>query len=65
MNKREQQRKIKEEKELAAKQRQQTQKLIGKVALFGALPLLVLLALYTYFSQGRPTQRWRLPTMIT
>jgi protein-disulfide isomerase len=52
MNKREQQRKIKEQKELASKQRQQTQKLVGKVALFGALPLLALIALYTFFSQG-------------
>jgi protein-disulfide isomerase len=52
MNKREQQRKIKEQKEQAAKQRHQTQKLIGKVALFGALPLLLLLAVYSFLSQG-------------
>lgn len=51
MNKREQQRKIKEQKEQAAKQRQKTQRLLGKVAVFGALPLLLLLVLYTVFSQ--------------
>ncbi len=52
MNKREQQRKIKEQKEQAAKQRQKTQKLFGKIAIFGALPLLLLLAVYTLLSQG-------------
>lgn len=52
MSKREQQRQIKEQKQQAAKQREQTKKLMGKVALFGVAPVLLLLVLYTLFTQG-------------
>lgn len=52
MSKREQQRKIKEQKQKAAKQREQTKQLMFKVATFGVAPILVLLVLYTLFSQG-------------
>ena len=52
MSKREQQRKIKEQKQLAAMQRQQTQKLMMRVGLFGVAPVLLLFVLYTLFSQG-------------
>ncbi|MCG8412807.1 MAG: DsbA family protein [Pseudomonadales bacterium] len=52
MSKREQQRKIKEQKQQAAKQREQTKQLMLKVATFGVAPVLLLLVLYTLFSQG-------------
>jgi protein-disulfide isomerase len=52
MNKREQQRKIREEKQQAAKQRAQTRQLAVKVGLFGVAPLLVLFALFTLINQG-------------
>jgi len=52
MSKREQQRKIKEQKQQAAKQRAQTQKLMMKVGLFGVAPVLLLFVLYTLISQG-------------
>lgn len=52
MSKREQQRKIKEQKQQVAKQRAQTQKLMMKVGLFGVAPVLLLFVLYTLISQG-------------
>ena len=52
MSKRDQQRKIKEQKQLAARQRQQTQKLMMRVGLFGVAPILLLFVIYTLFSQG-------------
>jgi len=52
MSKREEQRKRKEAKEQAAKNRQQTQKLMMKVVMYGVAPLLILLTLYTLLSQG-------------
>ncbi len=52
MSKREEQRKRREEKQLAAKSRQKTQKLMLKIGMFGVAPILVLLTLYTLFSQG-------------
>ena len=36
----------------SAEQRVQTQKLMGKIGLFGVLPILTLVVLYTLFSQG-------------
>ena len=51
-NKRDEQRKRKEEKQQVAEQRAQTQKLMGKIGLFGVLPLLAILVAYTLFSQG-------------
>lgn len=51
-NKRDEQRKRKEAKQRAAEQRAQTQKLMGKIGLFGVLPVLALIVLYTLFSQG-------------
>lgn len=52
MDKREAQRKRKEEKQLAATHRAKTQKLLGKVGMFGVAPILILLTLYIVFSQG-------------
>jgi len=52
MGKREEQQKRKEAKQQAAKQREQTQRLMGKIGLFGITPLFVLLVLYTIYSQG-------------
>ncbi|MCY4264790.1 MAG: DsbA family protein [Gammaproteobacteria bacterium] len=52
MNKREQQRKIKEQKQQQARQREHTRKLLFKVATFGVAPLLLFLVIYTMFSQG-------------
>ena len=52
MNKREQQRKIREQKQQAARQRQQTRRLLWKIAVFCVAPLFGLLVLYTLFSQG-------------
>ena len=52
MSKREQQRKIKEQKQQAAKQREHTKKTALKVFSFGIGPLLVLFVLYTLFTQG-------------
>ena len=52
MGKREQQRKIKEQKQQAAKQREQTLKLIQKFGSWVVAPLLLLFILYTLFSQG-------------
>jgi len=51
-NKRDEQRKRKEAKQRAAEQRAQTQKLMGKIGMFGVLPILVLLLVYTLYSQG-------------
>lgn len=52
MSKREEQRKRKEEKQRAAKQREQTKQLVLKVGMFVVAPVLLLLVLYTLFSQG-------------
>ena len=52
MNKREQQRKIKEEKQRAAKQREQTRQMAIKVGMFGVAPLLILFVLFTLLNQG-------------
>lgn len=52
MSKREEQKKRKEEKQKTAETRAKTQKLMLKVGLFGIAPILVLLTLYTLFSQG-------------
>lgn len=52
MSKREEQRKRKEEKQRAAKQREQTKQLMLKVGMFVVAPVLLLLVLYTLFSQG-------------
>ena len=52
MKKREQQRKIKQEKQQAAQQKAQSKALASKVALFGIAPVLALFVLYTLLSQG-------------
>jgi len=52
MDKREAQKKRKEEKQLAAAHRAQTQKLLTKVGMFGVAPILIILTLYIVFSQG-------------
>lgn len=52
MSKREAQRKRKEQKQKAAQQREQTRKLLFKLATFVLAPVLVLLVLYTLLSQG-------------
>ena len=52
MGKREQQLKIKSQKQHAAKQREQSRRLLVKVALFGAAPVLLVFFLITLFSQG-------------
>ncbi len=52
MNKREEQRKRREAKQQAAKSRKQTQQLMLKIAMFVVAPVLLLLTLYTLFSQG-------------
>ena len=52
MNKREQQRKIKQEKQQAAQQKAQSKALASKVVLFGITPVLALFVLYTLLNQG-------------
>ncbi len=52
MGKRDEQRKRKEEKQKAAKQREQTRRLMAKIGLFVVAPVLALLVLYTLFGQG-------------
>ena len=52
MNKREQQRKIKEEKQRAAQQREKTKQVAVKVGMFGVAPLLILFVLFTLLNQG-------------
>lgn len=52
MSKREEQRKRKEAKEQAAKNRAQSQKLMMKVGMYVVAPVLILLTLYTLLSQG-------------
>ncbi len=52
MNKREEQRKRREAKQQAAESRKQTQKLMLKIGMFVVAPILLLLTLYTLFSQG-------------
>ncbi|MEX2131068.1 MAG: thioredoxin domain-containing protein [Pseudohongiellaceae bacterium] len=51
-NKREQQRLAKEQKQQAAERKDATMKLLGKVALFGVLPVFILLVIFTFVSQG-------------
>ena len=53
MNKREEQRRIREEKQKAAQQRSSRQKLIAKTAIFLIVPLLVITILYALMGQGR------------
>ena len=53
MNKREDQRRIREEKQKAAQLRSTRQKLIAKTAMFLILPLLVITVLYAIMGQGR------------
>lgn len=52
MRKREQQRKIKSQKQHAAKQREQSRRLLIKVALFGVAPILLFFVGYTLYIQG-------------
>jgi protein-disulfide isomerase len=52
MSKRDQQRQKKEAMQQAAAQREQSKKLFSKVALFGIVPVLAVLVLYTLFTQG-------------
>lgn len=52
MNKRDQQRRIKEQKQQAAKRKEQTTQLMYKVGIYVVAPLFVLLLLFTLFSQG-------------
>jgi protein-disulfide isomerase len=52
MSKRDQQRQKKEAMQQAAVQREKSKKLFGKVALFGIVPVLAILVLYTFFTQG-------------
>lgn len=52
MNKREQQRKIKEQKRQAAIQKQQSQKLMIRIGLFVIAPVFLAFVLFTIFSQG-------------
>tara|TARA_B100001057_G_scaffold436291_1_gene467249 strand:+ start:5517 stop:6257 length:741 start_codon:yes stop_codon:yes gene_type:complete len=52
MNKREQQRKIKQEKQQAAKHKEQFRTLVFKIALFGVAPILALFVLFTLLNQG-------------
>ena len=53
MSKREQQQKIKEQKQHASRQREQTRKLLIRVGMFGVAPVLLIFALVAIFSQGR------------
>lgn len=52
MSKREQQRIVKEQKQQAAKKREQTKQVLFKIGTFGVAPLLVLFVLYTLLTQG-------------
>lgn len=52
MSKRDQQRQKKEAMQQAAAQREHSKNLFAKVALFGIVPVLALLVLYTLFTQG-------------
>ena len=52
MNKREQQRKIKREKQQAARQKERSKALASKVALFGVTPIVALFMLFTLLNQG-------------
>lgn len=52
MSKREHQRKIKQQKQQTAKQRERTKKIALKVFTLAVLPLFVLYALYTFMTQG-------------
>ena len=53
MNKREEQRRIREEKQKAAQLRSTRQKLIAKTAMFLVVPLVVITILYALMGQGR------------
>ena len=53
MDKREKQRQIKEQKQRAARQREQTRQSAMKIGLFVVAPVLALFVLYTLLSQGR------------
>lgn len=52
MNKRDEQRRRKEEKQRAAENRAKSRQLLSKIGLYGVLPALVVLVLYTLLSQG-------------
>lgn len=52
MNRREKQRQIREAKQKAAKQRQQRTQILGRLALYVALPVLLIFVAYVLFSQG-------------
>ncbi len=52
MNRREKQRQIREAKQKAAKQRQQRTQILGRIALYVALPVLLIFVAYVLFSQG-------------
>jgi protein-disulfide isomerase len=52
MDKRDQQRQIKQKKQQVAKQREHSRKLMAKVGSFVVAPVLLLFVLYTLFSQG-------------
>ena len=52
MSKRQQQKKIKEQKQAAAKQRDRAKKIGLKVIIFAIAPVLLLFVLYTLFTQG-------------
>lgn len=52
MNRREKQRQIREAKQKAAIQRQQRMQILGRLALFVALPVLLIFVAYVLFSQG-------------
>lgn len=52
MNRREKQRQIREEKQKAAEQKQQRMQIFGRLALYVALPVLVLFVVYVLVTQG-------------
>ena len=52
MNRREKQRQIREAKQKAAQQRQQRTQILGRLALYVALPVLLIFVAYVLFSQG-------------
>lgn len=52
MNRREKQRQIREAKQKAAQQKQQRMQILGRLALYVALPVLLIFVAYVLFSQG-------------
>ena len=64
MNKREQQRIIKEEKQRAARQREKISATVRKTVFFVVIPLLVVLQPMFCLTKERPTQQPRLQKMI-